>query len=75
MDDGLEFYKCTLIAPAGLPVGSFPKLPAKVRAGDVFGRRKTIEIGASKTYGPETQAFGRTASATVTWTLTLTRKR
>jgi hypothetical protein len=72
----LEFYKCTLIAPAGLPVGSFPRLPAKVRAGDVFDRgRKTIEIGTSKSYGPETQAFGRTTSGSVRWSLKLTRKR
>ena len=79
-NEKLDFYQCTLMTPTGMHNSSFPKLDAKYRQGDVFnGRKKKIEISASKKYGPDVipvtnSGVNRTTSGSFSWKLTLTRK-
>lgn len=80
-NERFDFYDCPLIVPSGMYEGSFPDLPGKVNRAALFNRsRRTLVIGASKPYGPDSTGvpnFGvtRTASGKVSWKLTLTRVR
>ena len=79
-NEKLHFYSCTLVPPVGMHNSSFPKLDAKYKQADVFNRRKkSIVIGASKSYGPNVDPIAnlgvnRTTSGSHEWKLTLTRK-
>lgn len=79
-NEKLNFYKCTFIPPVGMHNSSFPRLEAKFKMADILNRRKkSIAIGASKSYGPDltpvSDTVNRTTSGTFSWKLTLTRTR
>lgn len=74
-----DFYRCTLITPQGVPVGSFPRLSGKISLADLRNRRKrTIVVKAAKAFGPDltplVAGVNRTASASMQWKLTLKRR-
>jgi hypothetical protein len=77
----LSFYHCQLLGPSGVPVESVPRLPGKVPMAAVFNpKRKTIVVRVTKDYGPQSTPVAnlgvdRTASAHMTWTLTLNRRK
>lgn len=74
-----DFYKCTLLTPEGMPVGSLPRLPGKISVAALRSKRKkTIVVKAGKAYGPTVSpinsSVNRTASGSYDWKLTLKRR-
>ena len=71
------FYDCQLDTPEGVPANSLPSLEKKLPLSQLFSGRKTITIDATKAYGPTLSPLPggakRSASASYTWKLTLTR--
>ena len=72
------FYDCRLDTPEGVPADSLPSLEKKLPLAKLFSSgKKTITIDATKAYGPTLTPLpggqNRTASASYTWKLTLTR--
>lgn len=77
----LGFDSCTLVPPDGISESDFPVVPRKLAPRALFNRRKgKIVVRGSKTFGPTSTPvpnFGvqRTSTATVSWKLTLVRKK
>ena len=77
----LGFDDCVLVPPDDVSGGDFPTVPKKFGSAALFNRKqKKITITGSKTFGPTgtmVPNFGveRTSTATVTWKLTLVRKK
>lgn len=77
----LGYDDCLLITPTDVLSDEFPTAPRKVAEKALFGRRRTtLTISGSRTIGPESVpvvniGVERTTSATVSWKLTLKRKR
>ena len=72
------FYDCRLDTPEGVPADSLPSLEQKIPLAKLFNKgQSTVTITGKKDYGPTLTPLPngakRSASASYTWKLTLTR--
>lgn len=76
-----EYDSCLLHAPSAMSEVEFPVAETKVSTKLLFDRtKKSIVLSGAKSYGPESRPVSgfhvdRTTSATVSWKLTLKRKK
>jgi hypothetical protein len=76
----LGFDTCLLVTPDKVAETEFPKVGAQLPVKRLLGREKKIVLTGSKDFGPTVTpvpntSVNRTASASVSWKLTLVRKK
>ena len=78
----LGFDDCVLITPDDVSGGDFPAVPKKFASAALFNRKqkKIVDLGLEdlrpdRPPRSRTSASSRTSTATVTWKLTLVRKK